>query len=1359
MLTCRKGNVKMGDKKYYVGLDIGTSSVGYAVTDEEYNLLKHKGEPMWGSHIFEEGQTAETRRSFRTARRRNDRRKQRINLLSEIFASEIAKVDERFFIRRRESALFREDVKEGDKYIVFNEDGFTDKDYYEKYPTIHHLICELIENKEPHDVRLVYMACAYLLAHRGHFLSEVNKDDISKVTDFEVIYDNFMDIMRSEYDIEPWTCDINEFKRILKLQQPVREKEKLFHELLNNGKKFKMEDDADIDLEGILKLLSGGTFDLSKMFPKSALEEKTSISFKTTKEEDFTEILGKLDDEAQVLIAIRNIYDWAVLDDVLKGNEYISVGKVNVYERHKQDLKYLKSFIRKYKSEKYDEVFRDSLATNYVAYSYNLKNTPNPESVKKTDKYTFCDYIKKIVKDIDVNENDKVDYEDMLLRLETYQFCPKQIDGDNRVIPYQLYYHELKKILENASEYLSFLNEADEDGYINKDKILSIMEFRVPYFVGPLRKDNSQFAWIERKADGKIYPWNFEEKVDLDKSEQEFIKRMINTCTYLPGEKVLPKSSLLYEKFNVLNEINNIKINNESIPVEHKQGIFELFKSNRKVSVKRIKDYLVSNNLLHDEDVFSGIDTTVKSSLKTYHDFKRLLEHNVLAEYQIEEIVERITYSEDKKRVARWLRATYTELPEEDIQYISKLKYKDFGRLSARFLNGIQGCDKSDGELSTIIDKLWETNDNLMQMLSEKYTFTEEIEEIKKNYYNDNPTTLETLLEERYINNSVKRSIYRTLDILKDVRKVCGGAPARIFVEMARGGGEKGKRTLSRRSQIEELYKAIDVQEVRELSKELEGKSDNELQSEVLFLYFMQLGKCAYTGKTLDIEKLKTNLYNVDHIWPQSYVKDDSIDNKVLVISEENAAKGDIYPIKAEIREKMGSYWSMLRHNHLISEEKYKRLTRNTSFSAQEKQGFINRQLVSTRQSTKAVAEILKMVFPDTEIIYSKASLVSDFRHEVLKRYKTRSVNDLHHAKDAYLNIVVGNVYYCSFTKRFYIDQQYSMKATTIFNQQIKDGNQIVWNGKKSIDKVRKTIDKNNIHYTKFAFMRKGGLFDQMPLKASDGLIPRKNGLDTEKYGGYNKSTATAFILVKYKDKNKDEVSLMPVDLMAADKVFSDEQYAIEYSKVTLAKLYGREISEITDVSLPLGLRAIKINTMLSFDGFKACLSGKTGTRVLLSSMMPLVLGYDWEEYIKRLESWINKKDKNKQLVLDEVFDGISKDKNLQLYSVLSSKVIDGIYSIPFSGQIDVLKAGKEVFEALSVEDQIKVLLNLILLLKSGRAGSCDLTTINGKSKAGVYLISAKVSNWEKNFNDIRILDVSSSGIYETKSKNLLELL
>ena len=31
--------------------------------------------------------------------------------------------------------------------------------------------------------------------------------------------------------------------------------------------------------------------------------------------------------------------------------------------------------------------------------------------------------------------------------------------------------------------------------------------------------------------------------------------------------------------------------------------------------------------------------------------------------------------------------------------------------------------------------------------------------------------------------------------------------------------------------------------------------------------------------------------------------------------------------------------------------------------------------------------------------------------------YKSREINDLHHAKDAYLNIVVGNVFDTKFTR------------------------------------------------------------------------------------------------------------------------------------------------------------------------------------------------------------------------------------------------------------------------------------------------------------------------------------------------------
>ena len=116
----------MEKKKFYLGLDIGTDSVGYAVTDKEYNLLKFHGEPAWGVTVFDEASLCDERRSFRTARRRLDRRQQRVTLIQELFAAEVSKKDERFFIRLKESALYREDV--GDRFTLFNDEGFTDKE-------------------------------------------------------------------------------------------------------------------------------------------------------------------------------------------------------------------------------------------------------------------------------------------------------------------------------------------------------------------------------------------------------------------------------------------------------------------------------------------------------------------------------------------------------------------------------------------------------------------------------------------------------------------------------------------------------------------------------------------------------------------------------------------------------------------------------------------------------------------------------------------------------------------------------------------------------------------------------------------------------------------------------------------------------------------------------------------------------------------------------------------------------------------------------------------------------------------------------------------------------------------------------
>ena len=82
----------MKNEKYYVGLDIGTDSVGYAVTNEQYELCKYKGDAMWGVTLFDPAQLAVERRNFRVARRRLDRRQQRVALIQDLFAREIEKI-------------------------------------------------------------------------------------------------------------------------------------------------------------------------------------------------------------------------------------------------------------------------------------------------------------------------------------------------------------------------------------------------------------------------------------------------------------------------------------------------------------------------------------------------------------------------------------------------------------------------------------------------------------------------------------------------------------------------------------------------------------------------------------------------------------------------------------------------------------------------------------------------------------------------------------------------------------------------------------------------------------------------------------------------------------------------------------------------------------------------------------------------------------------------------------------------------------------------------------------------------------------------------------------------------------------
>ncbi len=54
---------------YSIGIDMGTTSVGWAVTDNNGELLYFKKKPAWGSRLFESANPASEARQHRGQRR------------------------------------------------------------------------------------------------------------------------------------------------------------------------------------------------------------------------------------------------------------------------------------------------------------------------------------------------------------------------------------------------------------------------------------------------------------------------------------------------------------------------------------------------------------------------------------------------------------------------------------------------------------------------------------------------------------------------------------------------------------------------------------------------------------------------------------------------------------------------------------------------------------------------------------------------------------------------------------------------------------------------------------------------------------------------------------------------------------------------------------------------------------------------------------------------------------------------------------------------------------------------------------------------------------------------------------------
>ena len=1364
------------DKNYYLGLDIGTNSVGWAVTDESYNLCKFRNKDMWGIRLFESAHTASERRLKRNARRRLRRRNQRIKLLQEIFSQEIANVDNTFFIRLNESKLHMEDKYVKEKHPLFIGEDYNDIHYYEQYPTVYHLRKELIENENPHDPRLVYLAIHHILKSRGHFLIEGN---LGEAKDFNIAFDKLNDALKENLAWEGKTETVKEqIKSILTDRSKAKsEKVKEIKECLKITDNLLSKDEVRRQngiTEIIFKLIVGNRGDVEKLFnlEKKSLS-KGSFSFaESNYEEDVRpDMESEIPNFIHIIDLAKGVYDWRVLMEILQGEHYISNAKVTQYEKHKNNLKDIKKLIHEnFGRDVYKSFFMDKNDKSYSSYIGAANKNGKKITVKKNQTDNF---LKELRKKLEAIGEEDYGYEIAKKFLEAEQIediLPLQRNKSNGVVPNQIHKAELIKILENAAKYMPFLNEKDDEGISNKNKIVSIFEFRIPYFVGPLsdrhRKQGSN-NWMVRKdgQNGKIYPWNIEKIVDYNKSNEAFIQRMTNKCTYLVGEDVLPKNSLLYSKYMVLNELNNLRIRGNKVSVKTKQDIYRnLFQNRAKVTGKMVLEYLKKDLPGLQKEDLSGFDNDFHTSLKSYMDFKKQIfpkEGLDKSEIQtmIEDIIRWITiYGDDSKMIRRVIEKEYpNKLTEEQLKKVCKFRYSGWGNFSRKFLKGIDGADIESGETFKLIEAMWETNENLMQLLSERFTFRKEIEK-----ENDKVTekiekiSYEELVDTMYVSPATKRAIWQSVQISEEIKKVMGCPPEKIFVEMARGGGEKGKRTVSRKKALEELYKSC-KEDVRYLSEKLEAFEERDLNSMKLYLYFTQWGKCMYTGERIDLEELmkKNSKWDRDHIYPQSKIKDDSIDNLVLVNKAVNARKSNDV-LDGEIQKKMIGYWKALLEKGFISKKKYNRLTRKGGFTEEELAGFISRQIVETRQSSKAVAELLKRINEDTEIVYVKASLASQFRKKPLNVLKSRRINDYHHGKDAYLNIVVGDVYNAKFTSNpilwFKKNKKEEYSLNRIFSFDVKRGDKIIWEKciedeegvgyGGTIDRVRKIMKQDNLLHTEYTYCGKGELFDANPIsKDNKNLnIKLKAGLDPNKYGGYRGAGTSYFAQIEFDNKKGKRVkNIIGVPIYVASQLKHNPKAFEDYCK---------EVKGLKNVEIIVP--KIKKNTLMEINGFPMRIRGEDERNLQFKGAIQLRLDGENTEILRAVEKYLDKNEgKKEEHKISESLDKLSNEKVNKLYDKLKEK-LSKIYKNRPANPIQKICDNQEMFkDSDDLYKKIKTINEILNLLRCDVAPSADLKFINGSENAGVMSVNKNTVGGGK----VTIINQSVTGLFETREE------
>lgn len=401
------------------------------------------------------------------------------------------------------------------------------------------------------------------------------------------------------------------------------------------------------------------------------------------------------------------------------------------------------------------------------------------------------------------------------------------------------------------------------------------------------------------------------------------------------------------------------------------------------------------------------------------------------------------------------------------------------------------------------------------------------------------------------------------------------------------------------------------------------GMFDEKEINERIYLYFHQAGKCLYTGKPIDITRIASNDYYVDHVVPLAYRKDESLDNKVLVYAEASRYKSETLLVSPAVQRKMLPFWRMLRNAGLMSERKLNALIR-TEISEGMLKSIIGRQFTENSWEAKLFTAAIAAKYPGTVVIPVKAGVIGAVRSRI-GIPKSLKANQFYHAHDALLAAEVGR--YMELAKPAFVHnrvkyEQYMRKIKLVneenkktpksqldffaggffFDRVDKDTGEVYWNKDEEVERIYRACGWKNLRVTYAAF-EDGGAFWKQTIyspREKSKLIATKSDRPAEIYGGYSSQTFANFFVYEVMKKKVKQLRFGAVPAAIASKSDPDTYNA-------MLEMYARGLAKTAKEKFVRIVRArVLKNTMIELYGERFRIAGEK--QVYPVRQMPLAI-------------------------------------------------------------------------------------------------------------------------------------------------------